>query len=61
MDISLIKLEALYQAYTDACERQDFRTCDLIHQEIQRLITNKPLLIPCGTELKLDPNDILLT
>lgn len=59
MDTSRIKLEALHQAYVDACERQDFRTCDVIRQEMQRLLTGKPLLIPCESELKLDPNDVL--
>ncbi len=61
MNTSQIKLEALHEAYLDACDRHDYRVCDLLRQEMQRVVSGKPMLIPCESELKLDPNDILLS
>jgi hypothetical protein len=52
-------LVALQLVYLDAVRRKEYRVCDQIRQEIQRLMTGKSLRIPCEDSLNLDASKLL--
>ena len=57
-----LHIGGLNEAYTKACERKDYVTCEVIRLELQRVLTGKRLLIPTGRGgLSTDLPSILLS